>query len=398
MKVLSVHNRYRSGSPSGEDRVVDREAAALAEQGHTVERFERFSDDIDRRSLLGKALVPGQVLWSESARRSLMKTLEKSCPEVVHIHNTFPLLSPSVLYACRERRVPVVSTIHNYRLLCPRGDLFRDGGTCHDCVGELPLPALKYRCYRDSLLATAPLATGLVLHRQAWRTMVSAYVFLSHAQRDLFVGNGVPAERSFVKPNLVPYSSTAPSQERENIVVYAGRLSVEKGVDLLMEAWDRYLVREEGDSLRLVLAGSGPLEQRVRQWTDVQSSADWQGLLSPTDLGSLLRRARAVVIPSRCLETFGLVAVEAMAAGVLPIAPAHGPFVETITSGTDGLLFTPGSSEELADIFGRLARHPSKWESLGRAAQRTYEQRYAPDRNLRQLLNIYEFAISQPAF
>ena len=397
MKVLLAHNRYRSGSPSGEDRVVDREAAALREHGHTVQHFERFSDDIATASLFRKALLPAQVIWSENARRSLKATLDEFRPHVVHIHNTFPLLSPSILYACRDHRVPVVATMHNFRMVCPRGDLFRDGSSCQDCVGRLPMPALKHRCYRDSVLATAPLAAGVVIHRDAWRALISAYIFLSTVQRDILLADGVPPERSFVKPNFVPHLF-APSSGPRDYVVYAGRLSVEKGVDLLMEAWELFRHSGEHDSLRLVLAGTGPLEEQVEEWARGHTSVDWVGLLEPSTFASILAQARAAVVPSRCLETFGLVALEAMAAGVPPIAPAHGPFLDLIRDGVDGSLFTPGSAHALADVLRDLVGRPTRYESFGRAARLTYEQRYTPETNVKQLVDIYEFALSRPVF
>ena len=397
MKVLLVHNRYRSGSPSGEDRVVDREAAALREYGYTVQHFERFSDEIANRSLFRKALLPAQVIWSESARRSLTGALDEFKPHVVHIHNTFPLLSPSILYACRDRRVPAVITMHNFRMVCPRGDLFRDGGSCQDCVGRLPLPALRHRCYRDSVLATAPLAAGVVIHRNAWRALISAYIFLSTVQRDILLADGVPPERSFVKPNFVPHLF-APSPGPRNYVIYAGRLSVEKGVDLLMEAWELFRHGGEHDSLRLILAGTGPLEEQVEEWARGHTSVEWVGLLEPSTFAAMLAQARAAIVPSRCLETFGLVAVEAMAAGVPPVAPAHGPFLDLIRDGVDGSLFTPGSPDALAGVLRDLVERPARYESLGRAARLTYEQRYTPEANVKQLVGIYEFARAQPVF
>lgn len=396
MKVLLVHNRYRSGSPSGEDRVVDREAVALREHGHTVQHFERFSDDIANGSLFRKALLPAQVIWSETARRSLKATLEEFRPHVVHIHNTFPLLSPSILYACHDHRVPVVATMHNFRMVCPRGDLFRDGSLCQDCVGRLPLPALRHRCYRNSALATAPLAAGIVIHRNAWHSLISAYIFLSTVQRDI-LADGVPPERSFVKPNFVPHLFT-PSSGPRDYVVYAGRLSVEKGVDLLMKAWELFRHGTEHDSLRLVLAGAGPLEEQVEEWARGHTSVDWVGLLEPSTFASILAQSRAAIVPSRCLETFGLVAVEAMAAGVPPVAPAHGPFVDLIRDGVDGSLFTPGSADALAGVLRDLVGQPTRYESLGRAARLTYEQRYTPEANVKQLVDIYEFALAQPVF
>lgn len=393
MKVLLVHNRYRSASPSGEDRVVDQEASALALNGHFVERFERLSDDIARRSIGARALVPAQVLWSDDVRRSLRQVLQDFRPDVVHVHNTFPLLSPSVLYACRSGRVPVVATMHHYRLVCPSGDLFRNGEVCHDCVGQLPLPAVRHGCYRSSVLATLPLAAGAVVHRRAWRTMVSAYVFLSAAQRDLMADDGLPAKRLFVKPNFVPPPAVAQSQAAENFVVYAGRLTESKGVQTLMDAWDKYRSRSPESRLRLVMAGAGPLEDRVRKWAATRPSVDWVGMLSRDACSSLLARARAAIVPSLWEETFGLVVVEAMAVGVPSVASHRGSFPEIIEDGVNGVLVEPGSSCALASVFQDIETRPERYVALGHAARQTYGQRYGESGNIRQLLEIYQFAV-----
>lgn len=397
MRVLLVHNHYRSESPSGEDRVVEQEAAALAADGHHVERFERFSDDIARRSLAGKALVPVQVVWSNEAHRSLTRVLQSFRPDVVHLHNTFPLVSASALHACRAQRVPAVATVHNYRLVCPGGTLFRDGAVCLDCVGRVPLPSLRHRCYRDSAITTLPVAAALVAQRRAWWTMLSAYVFLSSAQRDVFLRQGLPRERVFVKPNFVP-SSPGRRVQKEPVVVFAGRFAIEKGIDLLMEAWDRFLERGNQRRLSLVIAGGGPMEATVTAWAAARPSVNCVGLLSRSDCAELVARARAVIVPSRTQETFGLTTVEAMAAAVPSLAPAHGSFPEIIRDGVDGVLYQPGDPGSLADALEELEREPGRLEALGRAAQTTYTTRFTPEANLSQLLAVYRFAIDHPVF
>src|SRR6185437_4455257 len=188
MRILLAHNRYRSGAPSGENRVVDQEGEALEALGHEVIRFGRSSDEIGQWPLAKKASLPARTVWSRESHRELAAALRERRPDVVHLHNTFPLLSASVLYACRDARVPVVATVHNYKLACASGDFFRDGSVCHDCSGGLPGPALRHGCYRGSLPATAPVALAMTAHRQAWRQLVSAYAFISAAQRDLLGG------------------------------------------------------------------------------------------------------------------------------------------------------------------------------------------------------------------
>ncbi len=194
MKILLVHNRYRSGAPSGENRVVDQEGEALAALGHEVTRFGRGSDEIEQWPLAKKASLPARMVWSRETYRELRAVLREHRPEVVHVHNTFPLLSAAVLYACRDARVPVVATMHNYRLACANGMFFRGGAVCHDCARGLPARAVVHGCYRGSPAATAPVALAMSLHRQAWRSLVSAYIFISASQRDLLPGSRPPGQ------------------------------------------------------------------------------------------------------------------------------------------------------------------------------------------------------------
>ncbi len=392
MRVLVVHNRYRSCSPSGENRVVDQETQALLRAGHEVEHFERVSDDIEDFSLRQKLLIPAQVVWSPKAARDMSRVLGSFKPDVVHVHNLFPMISPSVLHACRRHLVPAVVTLHNYRQICPSGDLFRDGKICRDCLGRAPLPSIRHGCYRDSAAATIPLAVADVATKGTWQTLPSAYVFISASQRDLFSSLELPKQRSFVKHNLVYSMGTEGTSEP--LVVYLGRLNEEKGLPLLMQAWDRLA----SNGLKLVIAGGGPLEDEVRNWARSRPSVEAAGLLDRDACMSLLARARAAVVPSQWLETFGLVVAEAMSASVPSIATAHGAFPELITDGVDGVLFPPGDVDTLARLLGEVEREPERWDALGREARRTYEQRFEPAKNIAQLEAIYRFAIEHPVW
>jgi glycosyltransferase involved in cell wall biosynthesis len=403
VKVLLVHNRYRSASPSGENRVVDQEGAALAAAGHVVERFEKLSDDIEKFPLPQKAGVAVKTLWSPAASRELEGALARFRPDVVHVHNLFPLLSPSVLVGCRRQKVPAVVTFHNYRQVCPSGDMFRSGKVCSDCVGRFPLPALRHGCYKGSSLATFPLAVGVMAHRRAWQRLPSAYVFISKSQQELFATLQLPPERCFVKLNLVPPVPRKTSTQ--DLVAYVGRLNEAKGLRLLMRAWDNFSAGTgAGGSatgtgpLRLVIAGSGPLEDEVKSWASTRPSVDAVGLLGRDACAELVRTARAVVVPSEWLETFGLVVVEAMAAGVAVVAPAHASFPELVTDGVDGVLFPPGDAQALAAVLGRVATSPGYFDDLGAAGRATYEERFRPERNLAQLEEIYQFAIEHPSW
>jgi glycosyltransferase involved in cell wall biosynthesis len=396
MRILLVHNRYRSGAPSGENRVVDQEGEALSALGHEVMRFGRSSDEIEQWSMAKKASLPARTIWSRETHRDLKAVLREHRPEVVHVHNTFPLLSDAVLYACRDARVPVVATMHNYRLVCSNGMFFRGGTVCHDCTRGLPVRAVVHGCYRDSHAATVPVALARGLHRQAWRSLVSAYVFISVSQRDLHRGLGLAPDRVFVRYNLIPRHSR-PRVARTPVVVYAGRLHEAKGVRLLMAGWDCYRRKSGEPGLNLVIVGGGPLEDEVAAWASARPSVEMTGTVSGDRCTELISHARAVLLPSVWEETFGLVAVEAMAAGVPPIAAGHGSFTELITPGVDGVLFSPGDPAALALAIADVEKNPEQYEVYGDQARKTYEQRFDPQRSVEELIEIYRFAITHPA-
>lgn len=395
MRVMLVHNRCRSNGPSGENRVVDQESEALAEAGHEVVRFGRASDEIESWSPAKKAMLPARLVWSREAHRDLAAALLEHKPDVVHVHNTFPLLSDAVLHACRDAAVPVTATIHNYRLCCTSGDFFRNGAVCHDCAHGALLPGVLHGCYRGSRAASAPLALSIGVHRAAWKSLVSAYIFISAAQRDLLGGLSLPRDRLFVRHNMIPRREL-PAVGRQPTVVYAGRLAEVKGLRLLMTAWDRYRGMSDAPGLRLVIAGGGPLEREVADWASTRPSVEMAGLVPGSRCSELMSSARAVVVPSAWEEPFGLVVVEAMAAGTPPIATAHGSFSELIRPGVDGVLFRPGDAAALAVIIADVDAHPEAYDFYGKQARESYEDRFNPEHSLKHLLEIYSFAIANP--
>ncbi|MYW69743.1 glycosyltransferase [Streptomyces sp. SID8379] len=392
MHVLVVHNHYASAQPSGENKVVDQEVALLRAAGHQVDVFERRSDTIGSRSLLGKAAIPLLVPWNPAVRAELTAKLRAERPDVVHIHNVFPLLSPAVLAACADAGVPAVATLHNYTQVCPPGTLQRDGRPCTECVGSTPLPAVRHGCYRNSRLATVPLAVSLSVNRRRWWSGVERFFCISQSQRDVLVGAGMPAERLAVKHNFVPDPGTRRTDAGEH-VLYLGRLAEAKGVRLLMTAWDE-IAASGGVGVPLVIAGSGPLEREVTAWAAGRDDVRYAGLYDTAECQKAIARSVAVVAPSTWLEAFGLVAVEAMAAGVPTVAAGHGAFVELVEDGTTGLLHRPNETASLASCLRRIAADPDRNREMGRAARRRYEQDFSPAVGLERLLEEYRTAIA----
>ncbi|MFF0428771.1 glycosyltransferase family 4 protein [Streptomyces sp. NPDC004520] len=393
MRVLVVHNRYSSAQPSGENRVVDEEVGLLRAAGHRVDLFERRSDDIAARSLLGKVAVPLLVPWNPAVRTELAARLRAERPDVVHVHNVFPLLSPAVVAACADADVPLVATLHNYAQVCPPGTLHRDGRPCTECVGStVSLPAVRHGCYRDSRLATVPLAVSLTVNRRRWWTGVERFFCISAAQRELLVRSGMPAERLTVKPNFVPDPGTVREGAGEHLL-FLGRLSEAKGVRLLMTAWDG-LAAEGGVGVPLVLAGSGPMEQEVTAWAAGRDDVRYAGLMDPAECRRAAARSVAVVAPSLARETFGLVVAEAMAAGVPSVAAGHGGYVELVEEGVTGLLHEPGDAASLASCLRRITAGPERNQEMGRAARSRYEQGFSPAVGLARLEEEYRTAIA----
>ncbi len=373
--------------------MVDQESAALEEAGFEVYRHETRSDDISDFSTLKRAAVPASVVWNPAAARVFGRVLEDVRPDVVHVHNLFPLLSPSILVASQKKRVPVVATFHNFRQICASGTFFRSGSTCYDCAGNLGLPAIRHGCYRGSALTTTPMVLANIAQRRCWKTVPSAYIFISESERKNFSSMEFPESRSFVKWNFVTIGP--PRTTPQDLVVFTGRLSEAKGVRLLMRAWDLF-EKTEHPPLRLAIAGAGDLETDVQAWAATRSSVDFLGLLSRERCGQLLAGARAAVVPSLWPETFGLVIAEAKAAGVAPIAPAQGSFPELIEDGVDGLLYEPNDPVALAHNLGRVASDPHFFDRMGAKARSAAQQQFTATQTTSQLEAIYQFAIDNP--
>lgn len=390
LRVLVVHNRYRTEQPSGENNVVDAEVELLRGAGHVVDLFERRSDDIAEMSLPRRALVPLGVAWNRASRAAMAEQLRTDRPDVVHVHNTFPLVSPSILAACQAAGVPVVATLHNYTQICAPGTLYRNGATCTECVGKLPLPAVRHGCYRDSTVATVPLAINQFANRRRWLSTVSRFLCISDAQRRTLIANGMPAERLTVKYNFVEEPGVRRTGGGEHLL-YLGRLTDEKGVRLLMAAWDR-VTATGGLGVPLVIAGAGELADEVTAWAAGRADVRFAGLQDKAGCRALIARSVAVVVPSRWLETFGLVVVEAMAAGVPAVVAGHSSLAELVRDGVTGLTHTPGDAASLATALGRIVRAPS---SLGLAARERYEQEFTRSVGLTNLLANYRMVIEE---
>ena len=394
MRLLLVHNRYRAIEPSGENYVVESEAHELSRRGHEVQVWGPSSDEIAGYGTREKVALPGRVVWSRKSRSALGDALDRHRPDVVHLHNTFPLISGSILGLLADRKVPTVATLHNYRLLCASGVLFREGRICHDCVGSSTLHGVRHGCYRDSRLATVPITASNLLHLDRWKRL-NALLTLSSAQRDVFVQAGFEPDRIIVKPNFVTeFPGSAVVTPPGEGFVYAGRLAETKGLRVVMDAW----VQLEARGLRppLTIIGTGPLESEVERFCASHPWVRAVGRLSRDECFEAFRACRAVLVPSIWEETFGLVVAEAMMFGRAAVATKLGSFPDLIRHRDDGLLVAPNDPSELAAAVEELCLDDRLPATLGLAARQTYQRRFRPDPNLALLESIYEQVSGRP--
>ena len=390
MKILVAHNRYRL--PGGEDEVAAAETALLRRKGHEVETYLEDNRRIRGLSVLQAGL---ESIWSLSSYRKVRDRLREFRPEVVHCHNTFPLISPSIYFACEKEGIPVVQSLHNPRLMCPAACLSRNSQVCERCVGKnFAWPGVLHGCYHDSRLQTAAVASMLSVHRtlKTWRTKVDAYIVFTDFYRRKFIEAGLPADRLVVKPHFL-YPEPPPFQAgTREYALFVGRLNEEKGLKVLLEAW-RHL-----QHIPLKIRGEGPLSSYVREWIDANPARNVELVdrLSKNDLRGLMRNARFLVWPSQgYYETFGLVALEAFSMGVPVLTGRLGVNGEIVDDGRTGLHFSPGDPGDIAHTVQRAWSSESELRRMGRQARIEFEMKYRPDENYAALMRIYRAAISR---
>ena len=384
-----VHNFYQQRG--GEDIAFHAEKALLESNGHQVPVYIRQNDEIKRYGPVEKASLPFRTVWAWDSSKQMRKLVDTEKPDVVHFHNTFPLVSPSAYSACREANIPVVQSLDNPRLMCPAATLFREGSICEECVGKIaPWPGVLHACYRKSRLQTGVVAAMLTVHRylKTWEKLVDTYLVATDFYHQKFVDAGLPPEKIAVKPHFIA-PDPGPTQEAQSYALFAGRLSPEKGVLTLLNAWEKLKaiplkIRGEGDLLRDV-------QERA---SDRNYQIEMVPRLSRQELTHLFQRARFLVWPSEgYYETFGLVAVEAFACGIPVIASRVGVMEEIVRDRVTGLHFKAGDPNDLAEKVEWAWTHPREMETMGREARSEYEVKYTAERNYELLMGVYRRAL-----
>ncbi|WP_016873522.1 glycosyltransferase family 4 protein [Chlorogloeopsis fritschii PCC 9212] len=393
MRVLLLHNRYQYAG--GEDSVVQAEKALLESKGHQVVLIEVSNDDIV--GITGQIRAALSAIYSLPSKSRISEAIAHFCPDVVHVHNFFPLLSPSVYDACNTAKVPVLQTLHNYRLGCPNAMLFRNSTACEDCLGKrIPWPGIVHACYRGSHVQSAVVAAMLAVHwqRGTWHKSVDAYIALTAFQKEKMVQAGLPREKIHIKPNYIidpkPLNLTRADGE---YALFVGRISPEKGIATLIDAYVQNNLR-----IPLKIAGTGPQLESLSasiQAIGLEDTIQFLGQQDKSAVLQLMLNAKFLIFPSIWYETFGLTMVEAFACGLPVLASSWGSMAEIVEDGITGLHFQPGNSTDLANKIRWAYEHPEQMISMGQNARRNYENHYTPEENYQKLMAIYQVALTK---
>lgn len=386
IKLLIAHNYYQQ--PGGEDQVFAAESDLLLESGHDVVRYTLRNDAVGRMNRMDLA---ARAVWNTQTYRELRSIIRRERPALVHFHNTLPLMSPAAYYAAKHEGIAVVQTLHNYRLICPNALLFRDGVVCERCLHKVfPWPGVQYACYRDSKQASAIVATVLATHRLArtWRDKVDVYIALTEFARDKFVEGGLPEEKIIVKPNFLQHDPLR-GEGNGMFALFVGRLAPEKGVDVLLDAWEKLDGR-----IPLKILGDGPLAALVEEKAKHAPGVEWLGRRDHEEVIRLMKEAYVLVFPSVWYEGFPMTIVESFAVGLPVIASCLGSMATLIEHGRTGLHFTAGDSTALAEQVRWSFDHPSELQTMRVAARAEFDGKYDGRRNYDFLMSAYERAIA----
>lgn len=389
MKIAIAHNTYQQ--PGGEDIVFAQECELLTRYGHTIITYTRSNHQIKDSSLVDRLTLVKKTIWESDTRKEFADLIRRERPDLVHVHNTFMSISPSIYSVCQDANIPVVQTLHNYRLFCSAATLFRDGQVCEECVDHSLWRGVRYGCYRNSHAATATVALMLAAHRTmgTWARNVDCYIALTEFARRKSIASGLPGSKVFVKPNFIASDPGINTEDRRHALL-VGRLSPEKGVKTLVSAWQRLQ-----NPIPLQIIGDGPMRASLQ--AEVESrfpSVQIRGQLTREQTLKALKGARFLIFPSVWYEGFPMIIAEAFACGVPVICSHLGSMMEIVDDRRTGLHFQVGDAEDLAEKVEWAWAHPEQMAEMGRAARREYEARYTAERNYSLLMDIYHGAVA----
>jgi len=389
MKILVVHNSY--SEPGGEDEVVNSEVRLLESLGHKVILYKRSNKEIADFSFFKKLhILSREIIWSQETYNQIKKLIAEEKPDLAHIHNIYILISPSIYQALDDSGIPIVQTLHNYRLICPGGIFYRSGKICEKCISGKLIYSIIHCCWRGSFWLTLALskALGSPGRRRTFHDKISTYIVLSEFSKEKFQKAGLPSEKIFVKPNFVDSDNRAQRSSFDNFVLFVGRLSDYKGILTLVEVFKNL------PKFRLKIVGDGPLRGKLTQEIAKIVNIDLLGRLSYQDTQASIKRAVFVVFPSECYESTPRVVIESLSYGVPVLVSDIGFKGGDVEKEGIGLKFEHGNSNDLMLKVKQLMGNREQLKEMGKAAFKVYKEKYTPQRDYELLMDIYEKAIA----
>ena len=388
MKILFIHNRYKQFG--GEDVVVEQEASLLADKGHEVRTI--IFDNTSIAGFFSKLKTSFQSIYNFSSAKKIAGSISEFKPDIVHVHNLFIVASPSIIYAAQKAKIPVVMTLHNYRLICANALLLRDNTVCELCVSKkFPISGIRYKCYRNSAFGSALVTFITGFHKifNTWKNKVATYITLNEFSRSKFLNSSlhVPTDKLITKPNFIPDPGETATQ-REDFFLFAGRLVVEKGVYVLAKAF------AEMPEHKLVIVGDGPEKTRLQDQFKDHPNIIFTGTLDKQEVKEYMRSCKALICPSIWYEGAPLTIIEAFATGTPVIASRLGSMKESITDGFNGLHFNAGDATDLQEKVKVLNKETASSPMLYKNARQTYLEKYTAETHYRSIINIYENLIA----
>ncbi|WP_058829118.1 glycosyltransferase family 4 protein [Paenibacillus polymyxa] len=390
-KVLIIHNFYQQSG--GEDKVVEQESAMLRSRGIETEHYYVHNDSIQSKGLANMAKLAVEATWSFPEFKRIKELLLRVKPDVVHVHNFFPVISPSVYHACERLGIPVVQTLHNYRLICPAATFMRGNEVCEKCLHGTLLHSIRHGCYRGSQLQTIPVAAMIKFNELigTWQHKVSRYIALTEFARDKFAESGIPLDRIAVKPNFVHHQTVkAKYDPNDRYLLFVGRISAEKGVRNLLQAWSQL---EDRGGLRLVIIGDGP-EKAELAAAHQQEDIWFLGKQDGDTVLDCMSRAMYVMVPSIWYEGFPMTIVESYSVGTPVLCSRIGALEEVVEDGVTGFHFQHDDLENIKTVIRRAVAYEN-YAAMRQKVAQNYAAHYTEEVNVKQLLAIYSEAMEE---
>jgi len=388
MKILLIHNFHRRGGPSGDDVVVREEYNLLVKNGHEVYILGKSNDDFYQLPISERIRIFTYLDFNRESYQEVKGFLKNHKVDIAHVHNIFPLWSPSVYFALKEAGIPIVQTLHDFRFFCANAFLIRNGRFCDLCPKRSTFYAFLYRCFKDSYIGSFFVARYLSkVKRGRYFNLPDKVIALSDYAQKLLEGFGVSEDKLVVKPNFVEPLVDKPHFKKEGFFLFVGRLSYEKGVDVLLQAFERPELKE----VNLKIVGTGPEEDKFRDYVKKRGlkNVEFLGFRPREEVIDFMQKAQALIFPSLWPETFGLVILEAYQSGTPVIATSIGASYDLVEEGKTGLLFERGNPDDLASEIIYLHENPHLALEMGKMAYQKFLREYTPEANYNKLMEIY---------